>query len=263
MKVVVLASGSKGNVTYVENNDTRILIDIGKSCSYVEKKLKELGVDPHTINAILITHTHSDHIDGIKTFYDRYKPVIYLMPRMISTINQYLRDYQYEYFMPLTKINDFEIDIIKTSHDAPDSVGFMLNNDLVYITDTGYLNRRYIPKIANKKMYIMESNHDIEMLYNGKYPYYLKQRIASDTGHLSNIDSSNYLKELIGENTRHVILAHLSENNNTKEKALETFLGIIENTDNFNVIIAEQEEITEVIEVWLKLYVLVKSKKNT
>lgn len=249
MKVVVLASGSKGNVTYVEQGNTRVLIDIGKSCSYIEKKLEEIDVDPHGIDAILITHTHFDHIDGIRTFYRKYKPIIYIMPKMIEVIKDLLGDFKYEYFAPATKINDLEIDVIKTSHDSPDSVGFIINNTLVYITDTGYLNRRYLPKLANKCIYIMESNHDIEMLYNGSYPYYIKQRIASDMGHLSNIDSSNYLKEMIGHDTKHIILVHLSKENNTKSKALETLLSVVESRDNLNIIIADQDERTQVIEI--------------
>lgn len=249
MKVVVLASGSKGNVTYVEHGNTKILIDIGKSCSYIEKQLKEIDVNPHKIDAILITHTHIDHIDGIRTFYRKYNPTIYIMPKMIEVIKDFLGDFKYEYYTPTTRINNLEIDVIKTSHDAPDSVGFVINNTLVYITDTGYLNRRYLPKLINKCIYIMESNHDIEMLYNGKYPYYLKRRIASDTGHLSNIDSSNYLKDMIGNDTKHVILAHLSKENNTKNKALEALLRVVEPRDNLNIVIADQDERTQVIEV--------------
>jgi phosphoribosyl 1,2-cyclic phosphodiesterase len=249
MKVVVLASGSKGNVTYVEDNETRILIDIGKSCAYVEEKLNDINVEPSTINAILITHTHSDHINGIRTFYKKYKPTIYIMPKMLEILSEFLDTFDYCYYTDDTKINDLDIQIIKTSHDAPDSVGFLINDNLVYITDTGYLNNKYIPLLSNKNTYIMESNHDIEMLYNGRYPYHLKRRIASDIGHLSNADASNYLLKLIGDNTKHIVLAHLSEENNTKDKALETIKSTIENTDNLNILTASQDERTEVIEI--------------
>jgi phosphoribosyl 1,2-cyclic phosphodiesterase len=249
MKVVVLASGSKGNVTYVENNNTRILIDIGKSCAYVEEKLRDINVEPATINAILITHTHTDHINGIRTFYKKYKPTIYIMPKMLDILSEFLDTFDYSYYSEFTKISDINITIIKTSHDAPDSVGFLINDNLVYITDTGYLNNKYIPLLSNKNTYILESNHDIEMLYNGRYPYHLKKRIASDIGHLSNIDASNYLSKLIGSNTKHIILAHLSEENNTKDKALETIKSVIENTNNLNIQTASQDERTEVIEI--------------
>jgi phosphoribosyl 1,2-cyclic phosphodiesterase len=249
MKVVVLASGSKGNVTYVEDGETRILIDIGKSCGYIEKKLQEIDINPDTISAILITHTHIDHIVGIRTFYKKYKPVIYIMPKMLPALSEYLDDFDCTYFTEVTQINNIKVDVIKTSHDVPDSVGFLLNDELVYITDTGYLNDRYLPKLKNKSMYIMESNHDIEMLYNGNYPYHLKKRIASDTGHLSNIDSSKYLSKIIGNNTKHIVLAHLSKENNTRDKALETLFSTIEVNDDLDVLVAEQNERSQVIEI--------------
>jgi phosphoribosyl 1,2-cyclic phosphodiesterase len=249
VKVVVLASGSKGNVTYVEEKGTRLLIDIGKSCGYIEKKLEEINVDPSTINAILITHTHGDHIVGIRTFYKKYKPTIYIMPKMLTVLSDFLNEFDYCYFDDTTKINDFEINIIRTSHDVPDSVGFLINNDLVYITDTGYLNQRYISMLSNKSTYIMESNHDIEMLYNGSYPYHLKKRIASDTGHLSNIDSSKYLSKLIGSNTKHIVLAHLSQENNTKDKAFNTLIDTIGSHNDLDIIVAEQDERTQLIEI--------------
>lgn len=249
MKVVVLASGSKGNVTYVEDNDTRLLIDIGKPCSYIEKELKEIGVDPRKINALLITHTHYDHIDGIRTFYKKYKPSLYVMPQMVSVLSEFLGEFDHIYYDKDTMINHIKIDIVRTSHDAPDSVGFIIDDRLVYITDTGYLNEKLFPKLMNKHIYIMESNHDIEMLYNGKYPYYLKRRIASDKGHLSNEDAARCLSKLIGDNTKHVVLAHLSQENNTKEKALETFFNMIGTNNNFNIVVATQDERTGVIEI--------------
>jgi phosphoribosyl 1,2-cyclic phosphodiesterase len=171
------------------------------------------------------------------------------MPKMLIPLSDFLETFDYCYYTEDTKINDINIRIIKTSHDAPDSVGFLLNDNLVYITDTGYLNNKYIPELSNKSTYILESNHDIEMLYNGRYPYHLKKRIASDIGHLSNLDASNYLLKMIGNNTKNIILAHLSEENNTKEKALETLTNTIEATDNLNIVIATQDERTQVIEV--------------
>ncbi len=249
MKVVVLASGSKGNVTYIEDKETKLLIDIGKPCSYIEKELKDIGVNPSDINALLITHTHYDHIDGIRTFYKRYKPNLYVMPKMVSVLSEFLGEFKYTYYEKDTMINHMKIDIVRTSHDAPDSVGFIIDDKLVYITDTGYLNENLFSKLKNKHIYIMESNHDIEMLYNGKYPYYLKRRIASDKGHLSNEDAARCLSYLIGDNTKHVILAHLSQENNTKEKALETFLNTIGSNNNFNIVVATQDERTEVIEI--------------
>lgn len=249
MKVVMLASGSKGNVTYVEDKDTRILIDIGKSCSYIEEKLHEINVNPNTINAVLITHTHIDHINGLRTFYKKYKPVIYIMPTMLIALSEFLEEFNYCYLTEKTTIDSLNIDVIKTSHDVSDSVGFMINDALVYITDTGYLNKRYIPKLSNKSVYIMESNHDIEMLYKGAYPYHLKKRIASDVGHLSNDMASKYLSQMMGDATKHIVLAHLSQENNTKDKALETLVNTIGKGNDLNIVVAEQNERTQVIEI--------------
>ena len=249
MKVVVLASGSKGNVTYVEHNDTRILLDIGKSCNYVEKALTDIGVEPSSINAILITHTHIDHVEGMRVFYKRYKPKVYIMPKMYKYLNDCVDDDSYVYYEEEIMIGNIKVNIIKTSHDVEASVGFLINDNLVYITDTGYINQKYIPMLSNKTMYIMESNHDIEMLYTGGYPYHLKMRIASDVGHLSNIDSAKYLSNMIGINTKRIVLAHLSKENNTKELALETLLNTLDSNSTIEIVIAKQDERTQVFEI--------------
>ncbi len=115
-------------------------------------------------------------------------------------------------------IGELEIDIIKTSHDVADSVGYVVHGDgknIVYITDTGYVNQKYYPLLLNCEVYILESNHDIEMLNHGPYSFQLRQRILGDKGHLSNYDCSRYLSSWIGERTKWIVLAHLSEENNT------------------------------------------------
>lgn len=242
MKVKVLASGSKGNVTYVEDKDTRLLIDIGMRCIYVEEKLREMDVDPKSIDAILITHTHSDHIQGLKTFARKYNTKVYISPKMESEIDAK----NIEYLTKEMTIGDIDIKVFKTSHDVP-SFGYILNDELVYITDTGYINNKYFDMLRNKKIYIMESNHDIEMLEEGPYPYHLKQRVWSDKGHLSNKMSAEYLSNLIGDNTYAVVLAHLSEINNKEELALQEFNEKENNRRVEKLIIARQKEPTELI----------------
>ncbi|HOO67788.1 MAG TPA: MBL fold metallo-hydrolase, partial [Bacilli bacterium] len=193
MKVKVLASGSKGNVTYIEYENTKILIDLGMTTHYVEDKLRDMNVSPREIDAILITHTHNDHIVGLKAFEKKYNIPLYIsnkMSQVISVNNSVF----------ITKemiIKEMNIKVIRTSHDI-ESYGYIINDELVYITDTGYINEKYFPMLKNKKMYIMESNHDIEMLMDGPYPYNLKRRILSDKGHLSNEMCSEYLSKLIG-----------------------------------------------------------------
>ena len=124
---------------------------------------------------------------------------------------------------------------------------------MVYITDTGYINENSFEYLKNKNLYVFESNHDIEMLMNNpKYPHHTKIRILSDKGHLSNKDSAYYLTKLIGENTHHIILAHLSEQNNTEELALSTLRETLErkNIDFKNIKVARQNEMTEFVKVW-------------
>ena len=245
MKILVLASGSKGNSTYIEYKNTKILIDLGISSLSLDKKLKEINVSSDELDAVLITHTHVDHVGGLKTFTKNHNVPIYLSDIMYDELGLPLTNHK---FIDNNKliINDIEIDIIKTSHDTNDSMGFVIKADkeLVYITDTGYINKKYFKNIYDKDIYIFESNHDLEMLIDGKYPYYLKQRILGDKGHLSNKDSAYYLSKLTGNHTSHIVLAHLSEDNNTEEKALNSLYSALkrENKHINNIMVANQKE---------------------
>ena len=159
------------------------------------------------------------------------------------------------YFISQTlNLDDLLITSIKTSHDTDDSVGYIFEEDghsFVYITDTGYINRKYFDLLSNRNLYIMESNHDVEMLNNGKYPFELRQRILSDKGHLSNYDSAKYLAKFIGDKTKYILLAHLSEENNTEELAYKTLTDRLnkENEQVDNIIIATQNKETELIKL--------------
>lgn len=251
MKISVLASGSKGNVSYIETKKTKILVDLGMNSTYVENKLRSIDVDPKYVDGILITHTHSDHINGLKVFIKKYKTKVYLTELMLKEINKLFQIENYELIYDDFSIKDLDIELINTSHDAPDSKGYIFKSDgksISYITDTGYLNRKYKEKLSNKNLYVMESNHDIKMLQNGKYPYYLKQRILSDKGHLSNEMCSKYLLSYIGNNTKTIILIHLSEENNDPSIALSTIQNILKN-NKINIIISEQNNQTGLIEV--------------
>ena len=249
MKVTVLSSGSKGNCTYIETKKHKILIDIGTSSLYVEKELKKIDVEPSSIDMILITHSHVDHIGGLKVFCKKYNPLVYISKRI-----------QNELSFKLLNVNDSEIvdtntDIriksIQLSHDVSEVRGYVIEEDkssVVYITDTGYISEKVLDDIKNKNIYIFESNHDIEMLMNNpKYPHHTKIRILSDKGHLSNKDSAYYLSKLIGNNTKKVVLAHISEQNNTEDLALNTLRETLKrkNVDFDNIVIARQNEMTE------------------
>ena len=252
MKVSVLSSGSKGNTTYIETKNAKILIDAGNTSKYIIDKLTELNVDPKAIDAILITHIHSDHTKGLPVLLKHISPCVYLTKTAHDNLD-FIDNYQYIETDEF-KIKDLEINVIRTSHDAPDSLGYVITNEnksIVYITDTGYINRKYYHELSNKDVYIMESNHDIEMLNNGSYPFELRQRILSDKGHLSNYDSSKYLCDFIGEKTKKIILAHLSEENNTESLAYKTLKERMnkKNISFDNIIIAKQNERTELITI--------------
>ncbi len=254
MKVCVLASGSKGNSTYIEYKDTKILIDLGMSCSYIEQKLKEIGVEAKAIDAIFITHTHSDHINGLKVFLKKYHTNVYLTQTMLDDIVLTFPLKRYILIDGNFEIKDLFVEVIKISHDASDTNGYILYGDdksVVYITDTGYINFKNHNKLKNKTVYIMESNHDVQMLMDGNRPYYLKQRILSDKGHLSNQASSDYLTKFIGKNTKKIILAHLSQDNNTPEKALQCLQQKLLEEDKTvdKIIVASQNEKTELVEI--------------
>lgn len=251
MKVKVLASGSKGNITYIECNKTKLLIDIGISFLRVKKELLDNKVHIDEITGLLISHNHSDHIKGLETFIKKTSIKVYIPKEMYGGLKEIIPLDRCEFIDDNFNINDINIELIHTSHDAPYSVGFIIeynNKTLVHVTDTGYINRKFLKKMEDKDIYVIESNHDEAMLMDGPYPRFLKERVISDRGHLSNKTTSKYLKKITTKTTKYVVLAHLSETNNTKEKALE---AIKEESllDNIEVIVASQNEGSPMVEV--------------
>lgn len=252
MKVEVLSSGSKGNTTFVETENTKLLLDCGNTCKYICEKLKEINIDPKEIDGILISHTHADHINGLKVFLHKFNTKVYMTPKMQPDL-PFVEKYTLIDESNFT-IKDITVDMIKTSHDAPDSRGFILSNNsksVVYVTDTGYINVKYHDILKNRDLYIFESNHDIEMLNNSRYSFSLRKRILSDKGHLSNYDSAKYLSEFIGDKTKYILLAHLSEENNTSELAYNTLIDRLNNENKHvdNIIVTSQNVETSLIEI--------------
>lgn len=248
----VLASGSKGNVTYITSGTTQILVDIGITTRNLEQKLTEIEVKPNQINGILLTHTHSDHIQGLKSFIKKYPVKIYLSSKMYNEISKTIQLFNYEIIENECEIDNILVKVIKLSHDTDDSNGYILeanNNSLVYITDTGYIHKRNYELLKNKNAYIIESNHDINLLMNGRYPYHIKQRILGDRGHLSNIDCANYLTKFVGDKTKCIILIHLSDENNNPDIAIETVETQLKKGDITidKLIVSEQTKRTEMI----------------
>ena len=143
MKVCVLSSGSKGNCTYVETDEAKILIDLGTSSLYVENALKEINVDPNSIDIILLTHTHTDHTAGLKVFLKKYSTTLYLTEKMYEDLKEDIKITDCCFILNSFSYKDTYIDYIKTSHDVTDSNGYIIESNtssVVYITDTGYIN---------------------------------------------------------------------------------------------------------------------------
>ncbi|MBR2678772.1 MAG: MBL fold metallo-hydrolase [Bacilli bacterium] len=251
MKFKVLASGSKGNCTIVLCNNTNLIIDMGISYLTLKRSLEENSLSFSDFSGVLITHCHNDHIKGLTSLLKHTKLNVFIPKEMYESLKEYVELERCIFVDDKFNINDVSIELIHTSHDAPYSVGYIIENlgkSLVYVTDTGYINRKYLNKMIDKSAYIIESNHDEIMLMDGPYPRFLKDRVISDEGHLSNKTTAKYLKKIIGKSTKNVVLAHLSEKNNTEEKALEAMKE--ENIDKLvTITIAKQYEETIMIEV--------------
>ena len=250
MKVQVLASGSKGNSSIVLCDNTRLIIDIGLSYLTVKRMLEEKSLAFEDFAGILITHSHSDHIKGLKALINHTKLQVYIPKKMYVDLENIVPIDRCNFIEDNFNINDVNIELIHTSHDTTFSVGYIITyNDksLVYVTDTGYINRKYLQKMVNKNIYIIESNHDEAMLMDGPYPRFLKERVISDKGHLSNKTTAKYLKDVVGDKTKYIVLAHISEKNNTEELAYSETRKLID--DKIEVMVAKQDEELAVLEV--------------
>ena len=253
MRAIVLGSGSKGNSTLIINNNEKLLIDVVFSYPKMKMLLDNFNINPKDILGILVTHSHKDHVLGLASFVKKNNCKVYVNEELYKEISKIVPE---EYLIMVDNdfnINNFSIKSFKTSHDSIGSVGFIVeSNDksIVYVTDTGYLNQRVLKKITDKNLYIFESNHDVEMLMNGPYPYILKQRVLSDKGHLSNDLAGTYLRDLIGINTKKVALAHLSEVNNRPDIAFNKTKELIgDKFDNIELVCALQNESIDLGEI--------------
>jgi phosphoribosyl 1,2-cyclic phosphodiesterase len=199
MRFSVLASGSKGNACYIETADTKVLIDAGLSCREITKRLGIIGVEISRIDAVIITHEHSDHTKGVGPISRKLDATVYAnsstLNRCVSQLKNAKVDDRFN-TGDAFKINDITVETFSKSHDAIDPIGLIVSSVM------------------------LEFNHDVEMLENGPYPYHLKKRIRGSFGHLSNEQAGSLLKRLCHERLNNVVLAHLSEVNNTPEKAL-------------------------------------------
>ena len=237
----IIASGSKGNATIIVSNKSALLIDMGISLTRLESGLKEINLSLKDINGAIFTHNHTDHISGIK--YISPKIMYALEGTLPSSLSNVVN--LYEPFM----VGDFTITPFKTSHDATNPCGYLIKDadeSLVYMTDTGVFLEDNLPLVKNPTYLIIESNHDIKMLLATNRTFELKNRILSEYGHLCNEDSAIATISIIGDKTKEITLAHLSEEANTPETALEAYEKIFAhfhiNKDKYLIRCANQWE---------------------
>lgn len=223
----VLASGSTGNCTYIETEKGSLLIDVGLTCKRIEEQLNKIDKSLKDIGAILITHEHTDHIKGLKVVAKKYPIPIFANEKTwqeIESKNIEINPEQKFHFNPLDEKEIFGMDIqsFNVSHDAIDPQFYTLAKDgkkVSVITDTGYVSDQMKGIIKESDCFVFESNHDVDMLRMGRYPWNTKQRILSDVGHVSNEDAAHAMRDVITNRTKRIYLSHLSLDNNIKELA--------------------------------------------
>ncbi len=218
----ILASGSKGNCAVVSSGDTHVIIDCGPSVNYLKSGFEQIGLDWQKCDGLLITHSHTDHIKSVQMF--RHLPVYAPFP-ILSMQNERIIDP----YKPFT-IGCLTIVALVLSHDVDICVGYVITDGsqtLVQVTDTGYISQANLQLIRGADYYIFESNHDPEMLMNTSRPDWLKRRILSDSGHMSNEYASDILSRCITERTRQIILAHISEEANDYDLAYYTLKNLL------------------------------------
>jgi phosphoribosyl 1,2-cyclic phosphodiesterase len=247
LEICILASGSRGNAVYVSGGSTSILIDAGLSGIEIERRLNSKGLHPENLDAILVSHEHADHIQGVGVLSRRFNLPVFISSKTekaaVSQLGNVRVIKNFECGSAFV-INDLSIHPFSISHDAEDPSGFTVNQNGTKIgiaTDLGIATSMVKEHLKGCSLLILEANHDEDMLINGPYPWPIKQRIKSRTGHLSNEASKNLLKEVQHDRLKYVILAHLSETNNTPQKALSE-VGRAMSHCNARLDVATQDE---------------------
>ena len=233
-----IASGSSGNSVYISVDETKMLIDAGLSGIRIQKSLQALNIEANTLDAIFITHEHSDHTQGACILSRRFNIPIYATPktweamsknRNFSSIAKH--NQQYVYAGENLVLGNALIRPFTISHDAAEPVGYNIFSEdkkITVTTDIGCVTDNLKTCISGSDVLLIESNHDVDMVMNGSYPYLLKKRILGDHGHLSNVNCGKLLAEIMCGKLKHIYLGHLSQDNNRPALAYETVLNILE-----------------------------------
>ncbi len=226
-----LFSGSSGNSYYIGSRSAGVLLDIGRSARQTEQMLLRCGIDPLALGGILITHEHTDHISGAKVFAKKYHLPVFASKGTCEALRPGLDGVQLCPVQGELELAGMTVHPFHTSHDCVDPLGFRIDTQdgrcFALATDLGYLSEEVKQNLLGADLVVLESNHDLERLRCGSYPYYLKRRILSSTGHLSNDACSAFLPSLIESGTKRVLLAHLSRENNTPLLAYNSALSAL------------------------------------
>ena len=265
MRFASIASGSSGNCIYAGSDHTHVLVDVGISAKRIEKGLSELGIKPSELSAICITHEHSDHIKGLGVLSRKYGIPIYGTEGTLREIKvaKGLGEFDEGLLKPLRpdmhlSIGDMEILPFHIDHDAADPVAYRIqcgSKSVAVATDLGHYNQYTIDHLLDLDAVLLESNHDRRMLETGPYPYYLKRRILSDYGHLSNEHAGRLLNYILNDKMKHVLLGHLSKENNLPELAFETVRLEVDMGEcpycvsDFHMEVADRDERSEILNI--------------
>ena len=244
MQFASLGSGSKGNATLVRAGNTLVMIDCGFSVRETVRRMARLGVDPQQLDAILVTHEHSDHSSGVAALSRKFQIPLYLTHGTFSTgrcdggYRQYLFNCE-----DTLAIGELSIKAVAVPHDAVEPCQYRLSyrdHTLGVLTDLGSITPHVIDNFRVCHSLLLEFNHDLPMLLDGPYPAHLKRRVGGDWGHLNNQQAAELLRQIDGAQLHHLVVAHISEKNNTRLQAESALLSVLDTLDR--VIFAEQSE---------------------
>ena len=257
MKFGTIASGSSGNCLYAGNENSNILIDAGISCKRIIEGLKSFELEGKHIQGILVTHEHTDHVSGLGVLSRKFHIPIYGTEKTLKKIleMEQLGKIDKDLFCPIQpgkafSIGGIGIESFTISHDAADPVSYILhegNKKIGMVTDLGYYDERIVGHLKESDLLYVEANHDIHMVQAGPYPYYLKRRILSDHGHLCNEKAAQLVVELMNDHLEHVILGHLSKENNYPDLALATVKNEVEKS--VDVVVAPRDHAGELYRI--------------